>query len=129
LPFQRYFGEVKLRELSFYPSSKLLTPLIDNLEAIGSKIIKLEIEKSTAYKNGLLDVLRLASDVQELRISSVKIAQQSTRNQNQKLLVLPHLRLLELRYIKNFGSINGDFDQIKSLEHLQLRSIEKDWKH
>jgi hypothetical protein len=122
--FGRYFGDVLLFDYVFSPGSQFFPPLLDTFKIIGSKINKLEIEKSKCYKNPLLEVLQLANNVKELKIGRMEMIQNAKslkcREFNVKKCTFPKLRSLELSSIENFGNIKKAFDAVDKLTHLKL---------
>jgi hypothetical protein len=123
-PFGTSFGEVTLWCFFFRPNDKNFAPLIDNLEVIGSKIIKLEIDYSGGYKKRFFDVLRLTNNVQELSISYLRIHQPRSKQIEQ--LNFPHLKSMELININDYEFVQDGFNKLNSLEHLKLQCW-RDW--
>ncbi len=124
-PFGRYFGDVTVFCHRFNPSDPCFSPLLENLEAFGSKIIKFSIRSCSGYADRLLDVLRLVNNVQELTLSHIHIYVQLRIKKHQDLLTFPNLKSLELRSVDNFDLIQGVFNQIKSLHRLKLENKER----
>jgi hypothetical protein len=94
---------------------------MENLETIGSKIIKLTIYNSKCDKNLLFDVLRLANCMQELIISYVWFNYQANKN-SQDQIDFPLLKTLKLDNITNLKFIQEAFSKVDSLEHLQFKA-------
>jgi hypothetical protein len=122
--FGRYFGDVSLDDYVFSPGSKFFPPLLDTFEIIGSKINKLEIKNSQAYKNPILEVLQLANDVKELIIEKLKINENAKSMKYKEIDVkkctFPELRSLELSSVTNFAIIEDAFYAVNSLHHFKL---------
>jgi hypothetical protein len=95
---------------------------MENLDVIGSKVIKLTIYSSECLKNRFLDMLRLTNNVQDLNLLHVRIYQ-PIFNKNHEQLNLSHLKTLSLSYIGNFQLIQEAFNKVDSLHHLQLLDI------
>ncbi len=128
MPFRRNFGEVTLIYFRFSQANKNYTPLIENLEVFGSKVISLWTLISEGYKKRFLDVLRLANNVQELNLRGVRIYHQPNSKKNQEPLNFPNLKTLKLINFDNFGAVQEAFNHVATLKHLELRDDRwKEW--
>jgi hypothetical protein len=124
--FGRYFGEIELYDYIFSAGSKFFPNLLENLETIGSNVIKLKIERSEGYKDPLQKVLQLTDNVKELIIDDVTIKQnRSSTNIKVDLqkCKFPNLKRLDLDSIYNFELIEEVFHPVDSLHHLKLVNI------
>jgi hypothetical protein len=101
LPFGRFFGDVKLTYFYLRPANENLEPLMENLDVIGSKVIKLTVYNSKCDKNLLFDVLRLANCMQELIISYVWFNYQTANKNSRDQIDFPLLKTLKLDNITN----------------------------
>jgi hypothetical protein len=89
----------------------------------GSKIITLNVQFSAGFENRLLEVLRLANNVQELSLCDLRIYSQPKGRKNQEPLNFPHLKSLDLVEIDNFEMIQDAFAQVNTLRYLQVQDI------
>jgi hypothetical protein len=125
---RRYFGKVTFYRCRFSPDLKVFSISMAALETIGSKIDKLEIRDCEGFKDPVLDVIRMASNMQELIIEKVAfIHQPKSLKYNEvdlKQLNFPQLVSLKLSSIANFEFIQEAIFGKTSLE--QLRCLELD---
>jgi hypothetical protein len=91
---------------------------MENMHVFGPKIMKLTMEHCTGYANRVLEVLRLAKNVQEMTIYFLDIYKPKSKKVEQ--LDLPNLKTLKLVTIDHFVAIENAFNQVNSLEHFKL---------
>jgi hypothetical protein len=123
MKFRRSYGEVEVQDYHFSPNSKYFPSLLETMESIGSKIIKLKLNSGQWYKDPFLDVMRLASNVKELIIERAIINEQMKNLRYKKMephLDLPLLKSLEITDFYNFGFVQQTFNKIDSLQHLKI---------
>jgi hypothetical protein len=126
--FGRYFGDVTLNDYTLSPGSQFFPAVRDTFETMGSRISKLSIAESLAYKEPFLDLLQLVNNLQELTINHVTIRQLTARLKykavDPKQCKFPELRTLKLIGILRLEIIRDAFNSVDSLRHLQLVDVE-----
>ncbi len=130
--FRRYFDDITLNGFTLYPSCLYSSPLLKNLENIGSKINKLAIKSSEGHMNSILEVFLLANNIRELKLKSITINEyplcRTYKKIDIKKLTFPELKCLELSSIHNVGIVKKAFSAVTQLTHMKLVDTKmEDW--
>jgi hypothetical protein len=121
---------VTLNDYTLSPGCQFFPAVRDTFETMGSRISKLSIAESLAYKEPILDLLQLANNVNELTINNVTIRQLTARLKykeiDPKQCKFPELRTLKLVGILWLEIIRDAFNSVDSLRHLQLVGVDRE---
>ncbi len=123
---RRKFGQISIRDAGDDDFKYVLR----FIERMGSQVVSLKIEKSSAYTHELVKLLNLCSNLKELSLSEVELEIEDTKKKIPKSALkctLPQLKNLVLISVSNARYLETFF-QFDSLHHLKFNTIaEEDW--